>query len=90
MKIYAIYLDNGQYYEDYYYGIVKEHIYLDPFKAREECDKLNIKIPPETTEKEWTDLKLDYSFEKFKYYRHIHWLNREGLYTYSVVEHDVI
>jgi len=90
MKIYAIYVDNGQSYEDHYYGIMKDHIYLDPFKAREECDKLNLKIPPEITTSQWIESDTGLPFEDYKDSELECWQITEGDIVYSVVEYNVI
>lgn len=52
MTIYAIFEDNGQSWEDHYYGIMEEEIYLDKEEANKMCIMLNNPqfIPPTNEE----------------------------------------
>lgn len=65
MKIYAIFYDNNEEWEDNYYGIDEEHIYLDPKKAKDVCFKLNNPIIIEPTHQEWIDCGWECTWEEF-------------------------
>lgn len=73
MKIYAIYGDNGESYEDRWYGIMEKHIYSDPVIAEQECFKLNNPIfnPPSLSdwEKEKKDYGDDWTYEDYVEYK---------------------
>ena len=85
MKIYAIFEDNGENWEDHYYGIMEEEIYLDREKADKMCAMLNNPqfIPP--TREEW-----EIGGRKFgNYGDYKSWLQCDfdsNTYTYEVKE----
>ncbi len=85
MKIYAIYQNNGEIWDEAWYGIAEAHIYLDQSMANEACDKLNnrIFIPP--TQEEWDKIK-DGFHESWTFEDYIDSLQREFDNDHSTFE----
>lgn len=65
MKLYAIFGDNGESWEDAWYGIMEEHIYLHPKDAEEACFKLNHPIIVQPTKQELEECGWECTWETF-------------------------
>jgi len=89
MKIYAIFEDNGEQWEDHYYGIMEGEIYSDKEKADKMCAMLNNPqfIPPTREEYEEV-LKLEQwpSYEDYKEEWQYEFDNPYYKSTYEVIE----
>ena len=78
MKIYAIFGDNGEMWEDHWYGIMEEHIYSSPGEAEQACFKLNHPIIIQPTKQEWENCGWECTWEEF-----LEDFNNPDPYTYT-------
>ena len=92
MKIYAIFEDNNQPWDDHYYGLNQQHIYLDAKMAEEACFKLNNPVFISPDLKEWEESKDTYygSFTYEDYIDICREIFERDYYTYSITELNII
>ena len=91
MKIYAIFGDNNERWDDYWYEIMKEHIYSNPKDAEEMCFKLNNKVfVPEFIEsdEDWKFKGYYTTYKEYLAYEEKSFNNKK--WTYTVKELNVI
>ena len=92
MKVFGIYYDNGESYDDHWFGLKKEYVYSSEKEAKEQCEKLNNPIFVAPSEEEYKSMAKSAIYGSYEQYveDELYWFNEQNKGTYTVIPLEVI